>query len=84
VIPNRAGGRVKTDRRVAASLAKLHRAGELTAVWVPNPAHEAIRDDLVRALRRASSRGFCCTRPAITGCRHGSGCIAGLFFRVAS
>jgi transposase len=29
-------------------LAKLHRAGELTSVWIPNSAHEAIRD-LVRA-----------------------------------
>jgi transposase len=29
-------------------LAKLHRAGELTAVWVPDAAHEAMRD-LVRA-----------------------------------
>src|SRR5215472_2660199 len=35
LIPKRAGDRVKTDRRDAASLAKLHRAGELTAVWVP-------------------------------------------------
>jgi transposase len=32
LIPKRAGDRVKTDRRDAASLAKLHRAGELTAV----------------------------------------------------
>ena len=37
LIPKRAGDRVKTDRRDAASLAKLHRAGELTAVWVPDP-----------------------------------------------
>jgi transposase len=32
LIPRRAGDRVKTDRRDAASLARLHRAGELTAV----------------------------------------------------
>jgi hypothetical protein len=32
LIPKRAGERVKTDRRDAASLAKLHRAGQLTAV----------------------------------------------------
>ena len=32
LIPKRAGDRVKTDRRDASSLAKLHRAGELTAV----------------------------------------------------
>ena len=50
--PKRPGERVKTDRRDAVNLAKLHRAGELTAVWVPGPGHEAIRD-LVRALRRA-------------------------------
>lgn len=48
LIPVRAGDRVKTDRRDALMLAKLHRAGELTSVWVPDPAHEAMRD-LVRA-----------------------------------
>jgi len=48
LIPKRAGDRVKTDRRDAASLAKLHRAGELTAVWVPDARHEAMHD-LVRA-----------------------------------
>ena len=59
LIPKRPGDRVKTDRRDAASLAKLHRAGELTAVWVPDPGHEAMRDlvrarlDAVRSLRRA-------------------------------
>jgi transposase len=59
LIPRRAGDRVKTDRRDAASLARLHRAGELTAVWVPDPGHEAMRDlvrarlDAVHALRRA-------------------------------
>jgi transposase len=46
--PVKAGDRVKTDRRDAVMLAKLHRAGELTAVWVPDAAHEAMRD-LVRA-----------------------------------
>jgi transposase len=48
LIPVKAGDRVKTDRRDAVALAKLHRAGELTAVWVPDEAHEAMRD-LVRA-----------------------------------
>ena len=48
LIPSKPGDRVKTDRRDALSLAKLHRAGELTAVWVPDAAHEAMRD-LVRA-----------------------------------
>ena len=59
LIPKRAGDRVKTDRRDAAGLAKLHRAGELTAVWVPDVGHEAMRDlvrarlDAVHSLRRA-------------------------------
>lgn len=48
LIPMKAGDRVKTDRRDAAMLAKLHRSRELTAVWVPDAAHEAMRD-LVRA-----------------------------------
>jgi transposase len=48
LIPIKAGDRVKTDRRDAILLAKLHRAGELTAIWVPDQAHEAMRD-LVRA-----------------------------------
>ncbi|HYM96116.1 MAG TPA: IS110 family transposase [Candidatus Sulfotelmatobacter sp.] len=46
--PRRAGDRVKTNRRDCLTLAKLLRAEELTAVWVPDPAHEAMRD-LVRA-----------------------------------
>lgn len=59
LIPRRPGDRIKTDRRDAIKLARLHRAGELTAVWVPDPAHEAMRDLVrarlaaVRALRRA-------------------------------
>jgi len=48
LIPRKPGDRIKTDRRDAVNLAKLHRAGELTPVWVPDQAHEAIRD-LVRA-----------------------------------
>jgi transposase len=48
LIPVKTGDRVKTDRRDGIMLAKLHRAGELTAVWVPDAAHEAMRD-LVRA-----------------------------------
>ena len=36
LIPMKAGDRIKTDRRDAVMLAKLHRAGELTAVWVPD------------------------------------------------
>jgi transposase len=39
LIPRKAGDRIKTDRQDAVMLAKLHGAGELTAVWVPNAAH---------------------------------------------
>lgn len=48
LIPKKAGDRVKTDRRDSVMLARLHRAGELTAVWVPDDAQEALRD-LTRA-----------------------------------
>jgi transposase len=48
LIPKKPGDRVKTNRRDALNLAKLLRAGELTAVWVPDTRHEAMRD-LVRA-----------------------------------
>jgi len=44
LIPIKAGDRIKTDRRDAINLAKLHRAGELTPVWIPDQAHEAVRD----------------------------------------
>jgi transposase len=44
LIPKKAGDRVKTNRRDALSLAKLLRAGELTAVWVPDEHQEAMRD----------------------------------------
>jgi transposase len=47
LIPTRPGERVKTDRRDAAKLARCYRADELTAVWVPDREHEALRD-LVR------------------------------------
>jgi transposase len=48
LIPKRPGDRVKTNRRDAMSLARQLRAGELTAVWVPDPRHEAMRE-LTRA-----------------------------------
>jgi len=47
LVPVKAGDRVKTDRRDAAKLARSYRAGDLTPVWVPDAAHEALRD-LVR------------------------------------
>lgn len=52
LVPTKAGDRVKTDRRDAEKLARCYRAGELTAVWVPDAAHEALRD-LVRAREAA-------------------------------
>lgn len=48
LIRRKPGDQVKTNRRDAIALAKLLRAGELTAVWVPDEGHEAMRD-LVRA-----------------------------------
>jgi len=53
MIPRKPNERIKTDRRDSQKLAILHRAGDLTAVWVPDPTHEAIRD-LVRARVDAS------------------------------
>jgi transposase len=46
--PTKKGLHVKNDRRDALELARLHRSGDLTPIWVPDEAHEAIRD-LVRA-----------------------------------
>ena len=62
LIPNRSGDRVKTDRRDALKLARLHRAGELTAVHVPEASDEAMRDlcrartDAVQDLRRGRAQ----------------------------
>ncbi len=52
LIPTKASDRVKTDRRDARQLARLFRAGELTAIYVPDEEDEAVRD-LVRARDRA-------------------------------
>jgi transposase len=62
LIPKGSGDRVKTDRRDARRLAGLHRAGELTAVTIPNREQEAVRDlcrtrgDMVQDLTRARNR----------------------------
>ena len=50
--PDKAGDRVKTDRRDAEKLARSYRSGDLTAVWVPDEGSEALRD-LVRAREAA-------------------------------
>jgi transposase len=52
LVPVKAGDRIKTDRRDAEKLARSYRAGDLTPVWVPDAAHEALRD-LVRAREAA-------------------------------
>src|SRR6266576_7370715 len=64
LIPKRPGDRVKTNRRDAVNLAKLLRAGELTAVWVPERHHEAMRD-LVRA-REAAMLDLRCKRQRVS------------------
>jgi transposase len=52
LVPVKPGVRVKTDRRDARKLAHSYRSGDLTPVWVPDPAYEALRD-LVRAREAA-------------------------------
>ena len=52
LVPTKASDRIKTDRRDAERLARAHRSGDLSAVWVPDAAHEALRD-LVRAREAA-------------------------------
>lgn len=52
LVPVKAGDRVKTDRCDAEKLARCYQKGDLTAVWVPDAAHEALRD-LVRAREAA-------------------------------
>jgi transposase len=62
MIPKKSGDRIKNDHRDAKMLARLHRAGELTAVYVPDGQDEAMRDltrareDAVIAARKAKQR----------------------------
>ena len=44
LVPKKPGDRVKTDRRDAIKLARSHRSGDLTAVWIPDENSEALRD----------------------------------------
>src|ERR1700750_2806356 len=64
MIPRKSGERQKNDERDAASLAVLHRGGLLTAVWVPDAAHEAMRD-LIRA-RQAAVRAVRAARQQLS------------------
>jgi transposase len=80
LVPVKAGERIKTDRRDALKLARCYRAGELTPVWVPDPAHEALRD-LVRA-REAAKKDQLRARNRLSkfllraGCRPTTACRA--------
>lgn len=56
LVPMRPGDHVKIDRRDATTLASLFRSGELTPVWVPDDAHEAMRD--VCRARQAMREGL--------------------------
>ncbi len=62
LIPKQPGAPFKTDKRDARAIARLLRAGELTAVYVPEPTDEAIRDlcrartDAIDDLRRCRLR----------------------------
>jgi transposase len=71
LIPMKAGDRAKTIRRNGENLAKLLRAGELAAVWVPDAQHEAMRD-LVWA-REAAAQDQMRKRQQVTSflLRHG-------------
>jgi transposase len=48
LIARKPGDWIKTDRGDSQKLALQHRSGDLTAMWVPDEVHEAMRD-LVRA-----------------------------------
>ncbi len=78
LVPGKAGDRVKTDRRDAEKLARSYRSGDLTAVWVPDAAHEALRD-LVRA-REAAKQDQLRARHRLSKflLRHGCRAPAGL------
>jgi transposase len=63
LIPTKAGDCVKTNRRDATMLTRLHRAGELTPVWVPDADHEPMRDliwlrSIVRRIVTQGIRGI--------------------------
>jgi transposase len=64
LIPRRPGDRVKTNRGDALSLARLLRVGELTAVWVPDEGHEAMRN-LVRG-QAAAVETLCVHRQQVS------------------
>ncbi len=62
MVPKKSGVRIKNDSRDALALARLHRAGELTPIYVPDREDEAMRDvtrarnDARIAARKAKQR----------------------------
>ena len=66
LISRKVGDKVKTDRREAMMLAQTRRGGQLTAVWVPDEAHEAMRD-LVQRLEVADRLAACIDDPRDPG-----------------
>ncbi|MBI3538870.1 MAG: IS110 family transposase [Candidatus Eisenbacteria bacterium] len=73
LVPLRPGDRVKTDRRDAVKLARLFRSGELTPVWVPDPAHEALRN--LTRLRAAAHHDLTRARHRLSKFLLRSGCV---------
>ena len=71
LIPRKVGDKVKTDRGDAMMLAQTLRAGQLTAVWVPDEAPEAMRDRV--RLRAQAMRDLRKTRQQLLSflLRHG-------------
>jgi len=74
LVPVRPGDRVKTDRRDAVKLARLFRSGELSAVWVPDPAHEALRN--LTRLRAVAHHDLTRARHRLGKFLLRSGCVA--------
>ena len=71
LIPRRPGDHIKTDRRDALSLSRLFKNGELTPVWVPDEAQEAMRD--LERCREDFKHAECRVRQRLTSflLRHG-------------
>jgi len=93
LIPRKPGDRVKTDKRDAVTLARLARSGDLTAVYVPGEADEAVRDlarareDALQDLNAARFRlrpSSCATMSATPGARTGARSTCGGWLAMSS
>ena len=93
--PIRAGDRLKTDKRDARKLARLLRAGELTAIYIPEPTDEASAICAGHAAMRwtigvgvaIGSKPFCCntgivTRERAPGAQRMNATCANSFWRI--